>query len=198
MGMKFRQRIAWLMVVMYLGGSFAFVYYIFEINEHYNNFAVDHVQKFHHTEDKDGQSGTVTEKHSLLHSMWCHVIDLPLSFWLLLFLFPYFQIFLMLLAFTRAEPKLHIAFRWPGLVYLKYQKCFGKNTRTIIPTNNAQTKGVSNGHAVLHTWEWFMIEARQTWEIGWLYEMGLVARKPVFGVSVKAWFKPVSSATETI
>ena len=27
--------------------------------------------------------------------------------------------------------------------------------------------------------------------------MGLVARKPVFGVSVKASFKPVSSATET-
>ena len=28
-------------------------------------------------------------------------------------------------------------------------------------------------------------------------KMGLVARKPVFGVSVKASFKPVSSATET-
>ena len=26
--------------------------------------------------------------------------------------------------------------------------------------------------------------------------MGLVATKPVFGVSDKAWFKPVSSATE--
>ena len=29
-------------------------------------------------------------------------------------------------------------------------------------------------------------------------QMGLIARKPVFGVSVKARFKPVSSATETI
>ena len=29
------------------------------------------------------------------------------------------------------------------------------------------------------------------------YEMGLVARKPVFGVSDKASFKPISSATET-
>ena len=28
-------------------------------------------------------------------------------------------------------------------------------------------------------------------------KMGLVARKPVFGVSVEASFKPVSSATET-
>ena len=28
-------------------------------------------------------------------------------------------------------------------------------------------------------------------------QMDLVARKPVFGVSVKASFKPVSSATET-
>ena len=30
------------------------------------------------------------------------------------------------------------------------------------------------------------------------YVMGLVARKPVFGVSDKASFKTVSSATETI
>ena len=30
-----------------------------------------------------------------------------------------------------------------------------------------------------------------------LYYMGRVATKPVFGVSVKASFKPVSSATET-
>ena len=29
------------------------------------------------------------------------------------------------------------------------------------------------------------------------HKMGLVARKPVFGVSDKASFKPVSSATET-
>ena len=30
-----------------------------------------------------------------------------------------------------------------------------------------------------------------------LYDMDLVARKPVIGVSDKASFKPVSSATET-
>ena len=30
-----------------------------------------------------------------------------------------------------------------------------------------------------------------------VYKMGLVARKPVFGVSEKASFKPVSSAAET-
>ena len=29
------------------------------------------------------------------------------------------------------------------------------------------------------------------------YHLGLVAKKPVFGVSDKASFKPVSSATET-
>ena len=158
MKMKFRQRIAWLMVVMYLGGSFAFVYYIFEINEHYNAFALDHVQRFH-TVAKNGQSETDTEKHSILHSLWCHLMDLPLSFWLLLLLFPYLQIFLMILAFTRAEPKLHIAFLWPGLIYLKYQQFLGKNKQAIIPTNNAQTKvNVSNGHAVLHTWVSFVIK----------------------------------------
>ena len=30
-----------------------------------------------------------------------------------------------------------------------------------------------------------------------LFDMGLVVRKPVFGVSNKAFFKPVSTATET-
>ena len=34
------------------------------------------------------------------------------------------------------------------------------------------------------------------WSLGYL-QLGLVARNPVFGVSDKASFKPVSSATET-
>ena len=34
-------------------------------------------------------------------------------------------------------------------------------------------------------------------QVGFINKMGLVATKPVFGVSDKASFKPVSSATET-
>ena len=148
--MKFRQRVAWLVVVMYLGGTFAFVYYIFEINEHYNAFAVDHVQRFHTV--KNGKTEMESGNYSFFHSLWCHVIDLPLSVWMLILLLPYFQIFLMILACTRPEPKMHIAFLWPGLIYLKYQQLFKKNKICVIPLDNAQTNlKIMNGHAVLHT-----------------------------------------------
>lgn len=148
--MKFRQRVAWLMIVIYLGGTFAFVYYIFEINEHYNEFAIDHIQRFH--TDKNDKGETVTENRSFLLSLWSHFIDLPLSVWMLILLFPYFQIFLMILAFTRAEPKMHIAFIWPGLIYLKYQELFKKKKTAVMPLDSAQVNmKIMNGHAVLHT-----------------------------------------------
>ena len=40
-------------------------------------------------------------------------------------------------------------------------------------------------------------DSNQTKNKQWNYIMGRDMRKPVFGVSVKARFKPVSSATET-
>ena len=150
--MKFRQRVAWLMAVIYLGGTFAFIYYIFEINEHYNAFAIDHVQKFHTKKAGETEMDTQADESSILHALWCHLMDLPLSVWILLMLCPYCQVFLMILACTRPEPKLHIAFLWPGLIYLKYQQFFGKSKPAIIPIDNAHTKSnVRNGHTVLHT-----------------------------------------------
>ena len=147
--MKFRQRVAWLVVVMYLGGTFAFVYYIFEIHDHYNSFAVDHVQRFHTVKNGENE---MESGNSIFHSLWCHLTDLPLSVWMLILLLPYLQFFLMILACTRPEPKMHIAFLWPGLLYLKYQQLFKRNKISVIPLDNAQTNlRIMNGHAVLHT-----------------------------------------------
>lgn len=146
--MKFRQRIAWLMVVAYLGGTFSFFYYMFEINEHYNQYAVDHVQKYHSTNNASAESRT------LLSSIWGHLTDIPLPVWLLVFLLPYLQVFMMILACTRVEPKHSFAYLWPGLVYLKYQRLFGKEKISIIPSipvTHTSLNGTSNGHTIIHT-----------------------------------------------
>lgn len=146
--MKFRQRVAWLMVIAYLGGTFSFCYYMFEINEHYNKYAVDHVQKYHSTNNGDSQP------RSVLSSIWEHLADIPLPVWLLVFLVPYLQIFLMILACTRVEPKHSLAYLWPGLLYMKYQQLFKREKYSIIPSKSVHEvtlNGTTNGHTIIHT-----------------------------------------------
>ena len=148
--MKFRQRLAWLFVLFFLCCTFACFYYIFEINDHYNRFALDHVQRFHSQNDQNGRE-TNHAKVSLFQSMWSHVTDIPLPLWMLIFLLPYMQIFLMILACTRPEPKLTIAYMWPGLVYLKYQQLLKREKSRDLSLQNKQSTMISNGSAVLHT-----------------------------------------------
>lgn len=147
--MKFRQRMAWLVVIVYLGGTFAFFYYMFEINEHYNQFAVDHVQKYH-TSSNDGK----VESQNFISSLWGHVTDIPLTIWLLIFLLPYLQLFMMILACTRAEPKHSLAYLWPGLIHLKYQQCFKRQKSSIIPSQiSSEVASIrqQNHNCVIHT-----------------------------------------------
>lgn len=77
--MKFRQRIAWIFLTFFLGGSFAFAYYVFEINDQFNDMAIEHIQMQH---GGDVKAGTILE----------HVTHLPLAVWLLIFLLPYLQV----------------------------------------------------------------------------------------------------------
>lgn len=77
--MKFRQRMAWLLLVVFLSASFAFVYYLFEINDHFNHMALEHVQNQHGGNKK---AGTFLE----------HATHLPLAVWLLIFMLPYLQV----------------------------------------------------------------------------------------------------------
>lgn len=147
--MKFRQRIAWITVIMYLGGTFAFFYYMFEINEHYNQFAVDHVQRYHST-----VTGQQHDSQNIFSNFYGHVTDIPLPVWLLIFLLPYLQIFMMILACTRAEPRHSLAYLWPGIVYMKYQKLFRGHKSSLTHTQltpMVTLNGHSNNHIVIHT-----------------------------------------------
>jgi len=45
--MHFRQRVAWLLLAVYLLSSAGVLYYMFEINSHLRMFALDHVDKVH-------------------------------------------------------------------------------------------------------------------------------------------------------
>lgn len=77
--MKFRQRMAWVLVTLFLGLSFAFVYYVFEINNRFNALALEHVQTEH---GGDMKAGTFLD----------HATHLPLAVWMLIFLLPYLQV----------------------------------------------------------------------------------------------------------
>ncbi|KAI8788762.1 transmembrane protein 251 [Biomphalaria glabrata] len=107
--MKFRQRMAWILLTLFLTASFAFAYYLFEINDHFNTMAVEHVQIEH---GGDIKAGTFLE----------HATHLPLAVWLLIFLLPYLQVFGLLLACTRPEPRLSLAYIWPGTLFFKSRK----------------------------------------------------------------------------
>ncbi|KAK7103898.1 hypothetical protein V1264_018703 [Littorina saxatilis] len=137
--MKFRQRIAWLAVLVYLAASFGFVYYIFEINDHFNSYAVDHVRTYH------GEGMDV-----FVFSMWHHAADIPLALWLLIFLLPYLQVFGMLLAWTRAEPWRSTAFQWPGIIFHKWKKLYRHLTRRG-GSKAINSTVVFNGHVVIDT-----------------------------------------------
>ncbi|RUS76073.1 hypothetical protein EGW08_016147 [Elysia chlorotica] len=132
--MKFRQRMAWLLLVLFLSFSCACAYYVFEINNHFNHMAIEHVRSEH---GGDVKAGTFLE----------HATHLPLAVWLLIFLLPYLQVFGLLLACTRPEPKMSLAFLWPGNLFVRSQKLLRRyhphDTRAI------NSSVVFNGHVVV-------------------------------------------------
>lgn len=145
--MKFRQRCAWLMVVFFLGASFCVLHYLFEISEHYNKYALEHVHSHHQPEGKTKtEKGEITEPSSA----WHHVVDIPMVVWCLLFLLPYLQMFFMILACTKAEPKMSLAFQWPCLMYIKYQRLIkGSSEKPYSMGVNSTVQ--TNGHMVYNT-----------------------------------------------
>ncbi|OWF37084.1 transmembrane protein 251-like [Mizuhopecten yessoensis] len=158
--MKFRQRIAWLMVLFFLGGSFSVLYYLFEFSEHYNQFALEHVNAYHNPNEADPVKNQKGEKAKPVDnergevtgtsSAWHHFIDVPVAVWFVVFLLPYLQIFFMILACTKAEPKMSMAFQWPCLIYLKYQQCVkGPSDKPYSMGLNSTVQ--TNGHMVFNT-----------------------------------------------
>ncbi|KAL3873647.1 hypothetical protein ACJMK2_036742 [Sinanodonta woodiana] len=150
--MNFRQRIAWLLSMFYIGATFGLFYYIFGISERYSDLAIEHVEQYHNKKDSTEKD----VKTSILQRAWNHLMDIPLPIWMGLLFLPYLQVFLMILACTRPQPRLSLAYLWPGLVFLKYQQF----SRTLLKTQSASnknmkyedtTKNVLNGHVIIDT-----------------------------------------------
>ena len=174
--MKFRQRIAWLLVLLYLAGTCAFIHYLFEINEKFNEFALDHIEQYHNPESKPIEPGkrgeigipglpdqggnaanNVEEKDSEFaqrppreFTMSWHLADVPLAVWILLLLVPYLQVFFMLLACTKAEPRISLAFLWPFRLYVWCQGLVDSDSHSGSKSVNSP---VPNGYVVVNTWQ---------------------------------------------
>jgi hypothetical protein len=139
--MNFRQRVAWLMVGFFLVATCALVYYIFDVSVSYNDLALEHVEKYH----KDKGRGS---EESLFSFAIGHITDIPLPVWMMFFALPYLQVFCLLIACTKPEPKFSLAILWP--VYL-YFKCRQLITRHQSHPKKAVNSPVSNGHILIDT-----------------------------------------------
>lgn len=78
--MNFRQRAAWLCLMIYLGTSVALVYYVLDIADQYSVLSLEH-SKLH-------LSGEVQSGR-----FWHHIIDIPFPILIVICLIVYFQIF---------------------------------------------------------------------------------------------------------
>ena len=151
--MNFRQRIAWLFVVFFLIGTCALVYYIFEISDKFNEYALDHINTYHKVVLEEKQVDTdesKTEAHGML-SMFSHISDVPIGILVFLCFVPYLQVFAMLLACTKPNPQFSVAYLWPIYTYLWCkQKVLGTEERTIDASQSLKTP-VSNGRIKTET-----------------------------------------------
>ena len=121
--MNFRQRISWLFVVFYLMLTCSVFYYIFEISDRFNTFALDHVNRYHKVMlQKTGVVEEVKASEETTWSFLSHAADIPLIGWLFIFLVPYLQIFAMLLACTKPTPQFSMAYMWPIYSYMYVQQ----------------------------------------------------------------------------
>ena len=89
-----RQKISWLLLVIYLGATFCFIHYLFDISDQYSQLALDHAKHFR---KKDRQL------LGLYDMIAEHLFNVPFSWWLVILLVPYISIFLLLITCTRAN-----------------------------------------------------------------------------------------------
>jgi len=139
--MRFRQRIAWLVTAVFLAATCALVYYVFEINEHFNQFAIDHVQKFHTESTRTDNS----------YRFWHHIIDVPAIVLFILFLVAYLQVFFMIIACTKTEPTHSFAYIWPCFLYKKYKTLVSNYSSYHHGSKKSQV--FTNGSVTIDTWQ---------------------------------------------
>lgn len=97
--MNFRQRFAWLLLFIYLGGTLVVIYYIFDLSDHYGSYTLEHIKIFHSVSEK--------KKDLAAAIVWQHLADIPFSVWVLLGCIPYLQFFWILLLCTKSQPRAH-------------------------------------------------------------------------------------------
>ncbi|GAB1600544.1 transmembrane protein 251-A-like [Argonauta hians] len=158
--MKFRQRIAWIALVVYLSITCALTYYAFEINEKYTKYAINHSTKFHLEQKLRRKIGIGknmimemnSSETSVLHQMFSHLTDIPFVIWIVLFIIPYFQVFFLLLACTKPDPRLSYAMIWPNLVYLQWKKhCVTTHSTKQNNINCNCNSNLPNNHGIFDT-----------------------------------------------
>ncbi|XP_013405722.1 transmembrane protein 251-B-like [Lingula anatina] len=155
--MKFRQRIAWLLLLLYLMVTLVAVYYIFEISEQFNSLALKHVQDYHDVDvdksdklkDRAGLHKKESDSSKGHSSMWTHLTDVPMAVWIAACLIPYLQIFFVILTCTKSEPKLSVTLLWPVYIYLGLRETLCGERG--LGVSKAVNSPVSNGHILVDT-----------------------------------------------
>jgi hypothetical protein len=131
--MNFRQRVSWVLVALYLAATAGLVYYVFEISERFNQYALDHISRYR------GDGGGGGE-----HSGW-HLADVPAAVVALVVVVPYLQVFCVLHACTQPDPRFSLASLWPVRLY---NLCHQAYTRRYQKPVNCPA---ANGHALIDT-----------------------------------------------
>ena len=152
--MKFRQRVSWLLVAMYLAATCGVVYYIFELSDSFNSLALDHMEKYH-SASASRDDGWSSWLGGIGSAIW-HLTDIPLTVWFIILVFPYLQVFCMLLACTKPEPRLSLAYLWPIYVFLRCRQFWSRYqdpSATFAGLNKAVNSRIANGHPILDTWQ---------------------------------------------
>ncbi|ELT99513.1 hypothetical protein CAPTEDRAFT_172561 [Capitella teleta] len=139
--MNFRQRLSWLLAAVFLAVSCALVYYIFELSDSFNTLALDHIQRYH----TDTQSSSSS-------SLLSHISDIPFHLLVVIIVLPYLQVFCMIIACTKPEPRLSLAFIWPVFVASCFRQIFcRKPTKTSRGVECAVNSPIANGRPLLIT-----------------------------------------------
>jgi hypothetical protein len=99
MRMNFRQRFAWLLLFIYLGGTLVVMYYILDLSDHYGSYTLEHTKIFHSVSEK--------KKDLAAAIIWQHIADVPFAVWVILGCIPYLQFFWILLLCTKSQPRAH-------------------------------------------------------------------------------------------
>ena len=91
---SYRQRVSWILLVCYLGLTFYFIHYLFDISDNYSQLALDHAKQF---KRKDRNLLTIYDM------IMEHMFNVPFSWWIIILLVPYISIFALLVTCTRSD-----------------------------------------------------------------------------------------------